>query len=232
MKQILVVGSDPKISQDLDRCLDSKGFKLLVSPHGKSVITSLTNVKPDLVILDLDSVDQSGIETIKKIRETDSDLPLIVLSKNPVYRERESKEKNYKVVPPPFQMEKIASLVKEALSSESAKHKQKVLLGSIRFSSQEKRRIEVGSDPDRASENPHSANQDYHHIFEQVLSPIFDRVIRDCRGHVYDRLLSGLERTMISEVLKYVNHNQVKASQLLGISRNTLRERMKRFDIF
>lgn len=238
MKQILVVGSDPKISQDLDRYLDSKEFKLLVSPHGKSVITSLTNVKPDLVILDLDSVDQSGIETIKKIRETDSDLPLIVLSKNPVYRERESKEKNYKVVPPPVQMEKIASLVKEALSSESTKHKQKILLGSIRFSSQEKRRIEVGSDPDRASENPYSANsigsigQDYHHIFEQVLSPIFEKIIRDCRGHVYDRLLSGLEKSMISEVLKYVNHNQVKASQLLGISRNTLRERMKRFDIF
>ena len=232
MKQILVVGSDPKISQDLDRYLDSKEFKLLVSPHGKSVITSLTNVRPDLVILDLDSVDQSGIETIKKIRETDSDLPLIVLSKNPVYRERESKEKNYKVVPPPVQMEKIASLVKEALSSETAKQKQKVLLGSVRFSSQDKRRIEVGGDPDRSSENPHSANQDYHHIFEQVLSPIFEKIIRDCRGHIYDCLLSGLEKTMIYEVLKYVNHNQVKASQLLGVSRNTLRERMKRFDIF
>jgi DNA-binding NtrC family response regulator len=229
MKQILVVGSDPKISQDLDRCLDSKEFKLLVSPPGKSVITSLTNVKPNLVILDLVSVDQSGIETIKKIRETDSDLPLIVLSKNPVYRERESKEKNYKVVIPPVQMEKIASLVKEALSSESIKHKQKILLGSIRFLSQEKRRIEVRSDPDKTSENPH---QDYHHIFEQVLSPIFEKIIRDCRGHVYDRLLSGLEKAMISEVLKHVNHNQVKASRLLGISRNTLRERMKRFDIF
>ncbi len=233
-----MVGSDPKISCDLDRYLDPKEFKLLVSPHGKSVITSLRNVKPDLVILDLDSVDQSGTETIKKIRETDSDLPLIVLSKNPVYRERESKEKNYKVVSPPFQMEKIASLVKEALSSESTKQKQKILLGSVRFSSQDKRRIEVGGNPDRSSENHHPANstgsigQSYHYIFEKMLTPIFDQIIRDCRGHVYDRLLSGLEKTMISEVLKHVNHNQVKASQLLGISRNTLRERMKRFDIF
>jgi DNA-binding protein Fis len=175
-------------------------------------------------------MDQSGTEMIKKVREMNSDLPLIVLSKNPVYQERESKEKNYKVVPPPFQMEKIASLVKEALSSES--DKQNVLLGSKRLSSQDKRRIGVGGDPDRSSENPHSANQDYYHIFDQVLNPIFDQIIRDCRGHIYDRLLSGLEKTMISEVLKHVNHNQVKASQLLGISRNTLRERMKRYDIF
>jgi DNA-binding protein Fis len=64
------------------------------------------------------------------------------------------------------------------------------------------------------------------------LSPIFNRIVRDCKGHIYDRLLSGLEKTMISEVLKHVNHNQVRASQLLGISRNTLRERMKRFDIY
>jgi len=232
MKQILVVGSDPKISCDLDRCLDPKEFKLLVSPHGKSVITSLRNVKPDLVILDLDSVDQSGTEMIKKIKETDSDLPLIVLSKNPVYQERERKEKNYRVVPPPFQMEKIASMVKEVLSSKPAKQKQRVLLGSARLSSHEKSQIEVKNDPNNSSENPRSANQNYHHIFEQALSPIFDQIIRDCRGHIYDRLLSGLEKTMIYEVLKYVNHNQVKASQLLGVSRNTLRERMKRFDIF
>ncbi len=232
MKQILVVGSDPKISQDLDRYLDPKEFRLLVSPQGKSVITSLKNVKPDLVILHLDSVDQSEMDVIKKIRGLNFDLPLIVLSKNLARQERERKEKNYKVVSPPFQMEKIASLVKEALSSESTKQKQKILLGSIRFSSQEKRGIEIGSHLNSSSENPQSSDQDYQHIFEKALSPIFDRIIRDCRGHIYDRLLSGLEKSMISGVLKYVNHNQVKASQLLGISRNTLRERMKRFDIF
>ncbi len=238
MKHILVVGSDPKISCDLDRYLDPKEFKLFVSPHGKSVITSLTNVKPDLVILDLDSVDQSGMEMIKKIKETNFNLPLIVLSKNPAYQEREKREKNYIMVSPPFHMEKIASLVKEALSSKPAKQKQRVLLGSAQFSSQKKSQIELKTDPDRASENPHSDNptgsigQDYHYIFDRMLSPIFKQVIRDCRGHIYDHLLSGLEKAMISEVLKYVNHNQVKASQLLGISRNTLRERMKRFDIF
>jgi len=232
MKQILVVGSDPKISQDLDKHLDPKEFKLLVSPHGKSVITSLTNVKPNLVILDLDSVDQSGIETIKKIRELNSDLPLIVLSKNPNYQQRERKEENFAVVPPPFQMKKIASMVKEALSSKSTKQERKILLESIRFSTQEKSRIEEGSDPARSYKNPHPVNQNYHHLFKQILTPVFDQIIRDCKGHIYDRLLSGLEKIMISEVLKYVNHNQVRASELLGISRNTLRERMKRFDIF
>lgn len=232
MKQILVVGSDPRISQDLDRFLDPKEYKLLVSPYGKSVITSLTNVKPDLVILDLDSVDQKGTETMRKIRELNSELPLIVLSKNSAYQEREKKEKNFILVSPPFKIEKIASMAKETLSSKAAKQRGKVFLGSMRFSSHKAGQLEVEKKSEKSSENPHLTKQDYHHLFEQSLAPIFERIIRDCRGRIYDCLLCELERTMISEVLKYANHNQVKASQLLGISRNTLRERMKRFDIF
>ncbi len=227
MKQILVVGSDPRISQDLDRYLDPNEFKLLVSPQGKSLFTSLANVKPDLVILDL--TDQSGREIAKKIREANSDLPLILLSKNPPHQE---KDKSLVVVSPPIRMEKIAAMVKEALSLKSATDRQRVLLGSVRFSSRKSGRVDAKSDRGKSPEEGGSDNRDYQQVFEQTLIPIFSRIIRDCKGHIYDRLLSGLEKTMISEVLKYVNHNQVRASQLLGISRNTLRERMKRFDIY
>jgi DNA-binding NtrC family response regulator len=232
MKQILVVGSDPRISQDLDRFFDPKQVKLLACPQGKSMITSLSNAKPDLVILDFDSVDQSGTEMIRKIRKLDSDLPLIVLAKNPVPQERESIKANYRVVPSSFQMERVAYMAKEALSEKSPRQKGKVLLGSVRLPSQTKSRARVENDPGKASQNSEDGNQDYHHLFDQILAPVFEQIIRDCRGHVYDRLLSGLEKTMLSEVLKHVNHNQVRASQLLGISRNTLRERMKRYDIF
>jgi DNA-binding NtrC family response regulator len=231
MKQILVVGSDPKISQDLDRYFDPKEYKLLACPHGRSMIASLSNVKPDLVILDFDSVDKSGKEMVKKIREMDSDLPLLVLSKHTAPLEREGTKENYLVMPPSFQMEKVAFKVKETLSKHP-RERQKVLLGSIRVSGSSKNGAEVEENPKEKTENPHSGNQDYHRLFDQMLSPIFDQIVRDCRGHVYDRLLSGLEKTMLNEVLKYVNHNQVRASQLLGISRNTLRERMKRYDIF
>ncbi len=232
MKQILVVGSDPKISQDLDKHLDSKEFKLLISPHGKSLLTSLTNARPDLVILDLNMADHSETETVRKIRELKSDLPLIVLSKNPVHQERVKKEKNFAVVSPPVHMERVALMVKMALSPPSVANGQKVLLGSVRLSTHKTVRADDPADGDDPSPLSRSGNQDYEHAFEQVLSPIFNRIVRDCKGHIYDRLLSGLEKTMISEVLKHVNHNQVRASQLLGISRNTLRERMKRFDIF
>jgi DNA-binding NtrC family response regulator len=231
MKQILVVGSDPRISQDLDRYLDPNEFKLLACPHGKGAITSLANAKPDLVILDFASVDKPGVEIIKKIRESDAALPLIVLSNNPAHKEIEAASKNYRMLPAPFRAERIANMIRDTLASEPAGEKQKVLQGSVRLA-REKDRPEVGNDPHTPAKGQRPGNQDFHQIFDRTLGPIFDQIIRDCRGHVYDRLLSGLEKTMLSEVLRYVNHNQVRASQLLGISRNTLRERMKRYDIF
>jgi DNA-binding NtrC family response regulator len=234
MKQILVVGSDPKVSSDLDKHLDPKEFKLLVCPQGKSVITSLMNAQPDLVIFDLKYIDNSALEIIKRTKELNSDLPLIVLSDNIPHQMKEKipEDRTCRVLTSPVQTEKLASFVKQALSSIPTKPMQRLLQGSARLSSHEKAAIKSGNDINKSSEDPPSPVQDYHHLFEQALNPIFEQIVRDCRGHIYERLLSGLEKTMISAVLKSVNHNQVKASQLLGISRNTLRERMKRFGIF
>jgi len=231
MKQILVVGSDPRISQDLDRYLDPNEFKLLACPHGKSATASLANTKPDLVILDFASVDRPGVEIINKIRESDAALPLIVLSNDPAQRGVKAADKNYRMLLAPFRVERIATMVRDALACKSPQGEQKVLQGSVRLA-REKGRVAVEDNPHRPGQEPRSGNEDFHRIFDRTLGPIFEQIIRDCRGHVYDRLLSGLEKTMLSEVLKYVNHNQVRASQLLGISRNTLRERMKRYDIF
>jgi len=234
MKQILVVGSDPKVSQDLNEYLDPGEFKLLVCPQGKSVLTSLLNAKPDLVIFDLNSMDLSTPELIKKIKRLNSVLPLIVLfdHRSHQVKELESDGQIYGWLTPPVQMEKLAFMVREALSSKSLKQEKKVLLGSVRLSSQDKKSEEAGKDKEKSLLSAPSNTQGYHQLFTQVLSPIFDQIIRECGGQIYDRLLSDLEKTMISAVLKAVNHNQVKASQILGISRNTLRERIKRFDIF
>jgi DNA-binding NtrC family response regulator len=234
MKQILVVGSDPKVSQDLDEYLDNREFRLLACPQGKSALTSLLNAKPDLVIFDLNPLDLSTLELIKKIKGLNSILPLIVLSDHRPYqvKELESGGQIYGWLTPPVQMEKLAFMVREALSSKPLKQEKKVLLGSVRLSSQDKKSEEAGKDKEKSRLSAPSDSQGYHQLFNQMLSPIFDQIIRDCGGQIYDRLLSDLEKTMISAVLKTVNHNQVKASQILGISRNTLRERIKRFDIY
>jgi Fis family transcriptional regulator len=48
-------------------------------------------------------------------------------------------------------------------------------------------------------------------------------------GGLYDFVLSGLERPLLSTVLNFVKGNQSLAAVLLGVSRGTLRKKMKQY---
>lgn len=74
--------------------------------------------------------------------------------------------------------------------------------------------------------------KDYHKIFSEVLEPYFPKILANSDSHIYDHLEEALERTIFDLALKYCQGNQVKTSELLGVSRNTLRDRMKKFGLF
>ncbi len=65
--------------------------------------------------------------------------------------------------------------------------------------------------------------------FRKVMESQFGTLAVDFRGALYDRLVQDFERALISLALEKVGGNQVRASKLLGISRNTLRNRIERF---
>lgn len=50
-------------------------------------------------------------------------------------------------------------------------------------------------------------------------------------GHLYEHILSLVERPLLQAVLDRAGGNQLKAAQLLGINRNTLRKRMRQLGI-
>ena len=68
-------------------------------------------------------------------------------------------------------------------------------------------------------------------ILRQAVGPVFDKIAASCDGRVHSVLTDALDQALIEAALAATGNNQVRAAQLLGISRNTLRERMKRFDL-
>jgi len=72
---------------------------------------------------------------------------------------------------------------------------------------------------------------DYAEMFEDMLSPSIDRLIDQGSDDIATRLIDGLEQAMIKRTLQKVNNNQVKASKVLGISRNTLRSKIEKFGL-
>ena len=54
---------------------------------------------------------------------------------------------------------------------------------------------------------------------------------RPDHGQVYDQALAAFERPLFLAVLRETQGNQLRAAQLLGINRNTLRKRLTELDI-
>lgn len=73
---------------------------------------------------------------------------------------------------------------------------------------------------------------DYTELFKKIIDPILPKLINSSEGKIYYFLESALEKALISSCLKHFSSNQVKTSEILGISRNTLRDRISRYNIY
>jgi DNA-binding NtrC family response regulator len=74
--------------------------------------------------------------------------------------------------------------------------------------------------------------EDYTDLFRKIIDPVLPKLINNSPGKIYYFLESALERALISSCLKQFGSNQVKTSEMLGISRNTLRDRMAKYNIY
>jgi len=77
--------------------------------------------------------------------------------------------------------------------------------------------------------SPLGTEEDLSAALRGLMEPYFGGLCTDYRGSVYDRAVGDFERALIELALERTGGNQVRASRLLGISRNTLRNRLNRF---
>jgi two-component system nitrogen regulation response regulator GlnG len=60
---------------------------------------------------------------------------------------------------------------------------------------------------------------------------LIDRAVRDRPGEVYDEVTSAVERFLLTRVLRHTHGHQAQASELLGITRTTLRNKLRELGI-
>jgi len=80
--------------------------------------------------------------------------------------------------------------------------------------------------------NLDSLQDDYIDLFSKIIEPVLPKLINNSEGKIYYFLESAMEKALIAACLKYFGSNQVKTSEMLGISRNTLRDRISRYSIY
>jgi DNA-binding response OmpR family regulator len=77
--KILLVAGDRELLELLSYILHRAAFRPTLATSGSDALQLMDELQPDLLVLDLTSVDGPGLEMLKAVRRS-SDLPIIVLS--------------------------------------------------------------------------------------------------------------------------------------------------------
>ena len=75
------------------------------------------------------------------------------------------------------------------------------------------------------------ADSQFSKILENYLSKNINKINTEYQGDVYNYFVTELEKVLLFEVLKNKNGNQLKAAELLGLNRNTLRKKITELNI-
>ena len=78
--RILVIDDEEEIRESLKRFLEYDGYECLSAPSGQTGLARVEQGDPDLVFLDIKMPGMDGLEVLRRIRERDESLPVVVIS--------------------------------------------------------------------------------------------------------------------------------------------------------
>jgi DNA-binding response OmpR family regulator len=85
-KKILVVDDEKNIRLLLKEELQDEGYDVIMAENGAAALEMIQKEEPDLVTLDIKMPGEDGLSILRKIREIEYDLPVIICSAYSVYK--------------------------------------------------------------------------------------------------------------------------------------------------
>ncbi|MCX5666835.1 MAG: response regulator [Candidatus Omnitrophica bacterium] len=118
-KTVLVVDDEEVIRDFFSRALT--GYKVLTASGGEEALDTIRKERPDLVLLDIKMPGIDGIETLKKIKEIDGSIVVIMLSAFATLENNITAARlgAYTSIAKPFDLEEMQSVIKVAMISEA-----------------------------------------------------------------------------------------------------------------
>jgi len=86
MKKILVVDDEANIRELYREELEDMGYEVTTVADGAEALAVIDTTKFDLVTLDMRMPDVDGIETLRKMKEKDSTLPIVICTAYEEYK--------------------------------------------------------------------------------------------------------------------------------------------------
>lgn len=87
MKKIMIVDDEENIRFLYKEELEEDGFAVELAQNGREALEKLPLFKPDLITLDIKMPVMDGIEALKRIRETERQIPIVLCSAYGEYKQ-------------------------------------------------------------------------------------------------------------------------------------------------
>jgi two-component system nitrogen regulation response regulator GlnG len=119
MDKLLLIDDEADVRYSFQRIFDSPSLELATAASGEEGLKLLPKFKPDLVLTDLRMGGINGIETLRRIRELDTKLPVILMTAYGTTQTAIEAMKHgaYDYVLKPFDVPKLKALVAAALKA-------------------------------------------------------------------------------------------------------------------
>jgi len=118
ISSILVVDDEEEIRKILSHILEKEGFKVVTAPDGQQAMQRICFDAPDAVLLDVRMPGLNGMEVLKKIKEIDDDLPVVLVTAYAdIHQSVEAmKEGAYDYLAKPFDNDEVVWIARRALA--------------------------------------------------------------------------------------------------------------------
>jgi DNA-binding NtrC family response regulator len=126
---IFVVDDDPDIREVIKDRLASLGYEVSTASSGKECLSFLEKRNPQLILLDIEMPEMSGLEVLREIRKREINVSVLMISAyGTIERAVEAiREGAYDFVPKPFEPSHLAVIIQRALERDSLKKEVEIL---------------------------------------------------------------------------------------------------------
>lgn len=119
MTKLLIIDDEPNVLYALEKGLKAPGQTIVTAATGQLGLAAVAKHHPDVVLLDVQLPDLSGIEVLKKLQQIDSRLPVIIMTAHGTADTaiEAMKQGAYDYILKPWKLEELKTLIDNALQA-------------------------------------------------------------------------------------------------------------------